>query len=58
MTITELQRIQKLLGKITAICKDLDGLDVMAAKEVRTEIHYIVNEIADNLQKQVIKHTL
>jgi hypothetical protein len=58
MTITELQRIQELLGKITNICKDLDGLDVIAAKEVRSEIHYIVNEIADNLQKQVIKHTL
>jgi hypothetical protein len=56
MSIIELQNVQELLGKITNICKSLDGLDVVAAKEVRNEIHHIINEIADSLQKQVIKN--
>lgn len=55
MSIIELQKIQELLGKITNVSKNLDGLDVIAAKEVRIEIHYIVNEIADILQNQVLK---
>jgi hypothetical protein len=54
MSITELQKIQTLLGRITNLCKNLDGLDVIAAREVKNEIHYIINEIADNLQEQVI----
>lgn len=58
MSIIELQKVQELLGKITNTCKSLDGLDVIAAKEVRIEIHYIVNEIADILQNQVFKNAI
>lgn len=55
MSIIELQKIQELLGKITNVCKNLDGLDILGAREVRVEIHYIINEIADILQNQVLK---